>query len=754
MRSIRFRRLPLGLAIAALFSTAAQAQTAERTDAGAGAGANSSTSASAASPAGPTLGTVTVNASADASAQGLTAPFAGGQVARGGRVGLLGNLDFLDSPFNSISYTQALIQDQQAKSVGDVLLNDPSVRVARGFGNYQDIYYIRGFPAQSDDLSFNGLYGILPRQYVAAEMLERVEVFKGASALLNGGSPGGALGVGGGLGGTVNLLPKRAPNEPLTQISAGIDGRSQGYAHADIARRFGPDDSTGIRINAVRRDGDTGVRNENRELSLLSAGLDWRSAQARLSADLGYQDHELRHGQPSVSVASGLAIPKAPKASHNFGQRWESSKERDTFATLRGEFDITSNLTAWAAGGLRRGSESNDVSNPVTLVNAAGDTNSFRFANKRRDNAGTAEIGLRAKLQTGPVGHTVSLSATVLQLKERNAFAFSDFGGFGSNIYNPVAVPPPPTTAFLGGTLSHPNQTGNTRTSSVALADTLAFAEDRVLLTLGVRHQRLRDDRFDASTGAEQSSYDKSRNSPAAGLVVKPLDNVSLYANYIEGLVASPAASGAVINLGQTFAPYRSRQKEVGVKLDAGRIGGNVSYFTTAQPTARTVAVEQGSLFELSGEQRNRGVEFEVFGEPLRGVRLLGGLTLLDAKQRRTSGGLTDGQDAIGVPRTALNMNAEWDVPGVRGLALNARVIRTSSVYADAANTQQVPSWTRLDIGARYLVEVAGRAVTLRARIDNVANRNYWASAGGYPGLGYLVLGTPRTLALTGTVDF
>jgi iron complex outermembrane receptor protein len=65
-----------------------------------------------------------------------------------------------------------------------------------------------------------------------------------------------------------------------------------------------------------------------------------------------------------------------------------------------------------------------------------------------------------------------------------------------------------------------------------------------------------------------------------------------------------------------------------------------------------------------------------------------------------------------------------------------------------------LPSWTRLDLGASYLTRVMGRDLTLRARIDNVANRGYWASAGGYPGSGYLVLGAPRTVAVSGTIDF
>ena len=66
----------------------------------------------------------------------------------------------------------------------------------------------------------------------------------------------------------------------------------------------------------------------------------------------------------------------------------------------------------------------------------------------------------------------------------------------------------------------------------------------------------------------------------------------------------------------------------------------------------------------------------------------------------------------------------------------------------------RVPGWNRLDLGVRYLTEVQGRLVTLRARVDNATNRNYWASSGGYPGAGYLVVGAPRTFSLSASVDF
>lgn len=691
------------------------------------------------------IATVVVTASADASAQGLPSAYAGGQVARGGRLGLLGNVDIMDAPFNATNYTQALIQDQQARSVADVVQNDPSVRVARGFGNYQELYVIRGFAVNSDDLAYNGLYGLLPRQFVASELLERVEVLRGANSFINGAAPGG-----GGIGGMINLLPKRAPNKPLNEVTVGVESGGQTYVAADVARRFGEGNRAGIRVNAVRRDGDTAVDREKRRLSVFSVGLDYRGDNYRLSADIGYQDHQLRNGRPSVTVGSGLAIPAAPDADSNFAQPWTHSNERDTFGTLRGEVDLAPNVVAWAAMGARTGRESNVISSPTTTDNAGG-TVMTRFDNERKDNVRTGEIGVRGDFATGAVKHTVSATASAFELKSDNAYAFGDFAGWTSNLYRPVDVAAPAANAFVGGSLANPLLTQKSILSSYAVADTLSFLDDTVRVTAGVRHQRIKSYGYDYNSGAQNSAYDASANTPVAGIVYKPLKNVSVYANYIEALQQGPVASGTNIdNQGQIFAPYTSRQKEVGVKYDGGKLGASAALFTTSQP----MGYVENRHFGLFGEQRNQGLELSVFGLPAHGLRVLGGLTLLDAEQRRTAGGVNEGKDAIGVPRTQLNLGADWDVPQVAGLSLNARAVYTSHQYADAANTQQLPSWTRLDLGANYAMRVLDRDVTLRARVDNAFGRNYWASAGGYPGYGYLVLGAPRTVTVSATVDF
>lgn len=684
----------------------------------------------------------------DASQVELRDSFAGGQVSRGGRAGILGNLDMMDSPFASTNFTADIIREQQARSIADVLQNDPVVRVAKGFGNFQELYVMRGFPVYSDDMTYNGLYGVLPRQYVAAELSERVEVFRGASAFLNGAAPGGS-----GLGGSVNIVPKRAGDDPLNRVTLGYESQGHWYGAADVSRRFGDDSqSTGIRANFVQRGGETSIDNQDRELSVAAIGIDHDSDNFRLSLDLGYQDHQVDSPRPAVTP--GSAIPEAPDSDTNFAQEWTYTNERQFFGAVRGEYDFTDNITAWAAYGFRSGEEDNVFANP-RQAEANGDFSAYRFDNVRNDEIRSGEVGLNIEFKTASVGHTIITSASTFSLESENAYAFSDFSGFAGNIYNPVTATMPDADFFIGGDLSNPLITEKTDLSSFALADMISFNDGKVLLTLGGRVQNIETRTFDYNTGDELSGYDESQFTPVVGIVYKSSEQVSYYANYIEGLLpgeVAPASSGGepIDNAGEVFDPYSAEQIEVGVKYDAGQYGGSLSVFNTSKQSS----IVEDNVFSTDGEQQNQGLELSVFGMPTSNLRVLGGFTWLDAEMTKTQDGTLDGKTAIGVPDLQANINLEWDVDALPGLTVDARAAYTSKQYASADNSLEVDASNRFDLGVRYSFLAGMTDITLRARVDNVFDNNYWASVGGFPGSNYLVLSEPRTFRLSASFNF
>lgn len=379
----------------------------------------------------------------------------------------------------------------------------------------------------------------------------------------------------------------------------------------------------------------------------------------------------------------------------------------------------------------------------ITAIDGTMTNKPYQFP--ARFESRTAQAGIRGTFDTGPVHHSVSATASWLGLETGTNIFFAS-STISTSLYNPVwgALP-----LFPGATDTRP-RVSTSDLSGIALADTLSILDERVQLTLGLRQQYVSTRNYDRATQATIASYDAHALSPAVGLVVKPIEHLSLYANYIEGLQAGSTAPSTARNAGETFPPYQSKQYEVGIKYDWGRFTTTFSAFQIEQPSALTDPTTL--VYSVGGQQRNRGLELNAFGEVADGVRLLGGVTLMDAILTRTSTATTQGNQAPGVPHIQANLGAEWDTPFIRGLTLTGRVIYTSSQYYDPANKQKLPDWSRFDLGARYTFEgPQGKPITVRAEVLNVGNQNYWAGTSASYGL---ALGIPRTFLVSTTFDF
>lgn len=667
----------------------------------------------------------------------LPAPFAGGQVATGGRLGVLGNRDIMSTPFNITSYTAKSIADQQARTIADVAKNDPSVRTTWADGSYSNQFFIRGLPLANPDISINGLYGLVPYQMSGTSWVERVEILKGPSALLNGMAPQGSV------GGNINLVTKRAAEEPLNRVTLGYISKGQFGGKVDFARRFGDQKEFGLRINGAYSNGNSPVDGQRIKLGEGSVGLDYRGDHVRLSADVIYQSNYADNPVRPIYARAGFRVPRAPGASSDLGQSWYYSDGKDILGIARAEVDITDNIMAYATVGAR----SNDflgLYNFSYLKNAYGDFDANNYFQPSENQTRTGEIGLRAKLNTGPLRHEITASVTGL---------YSELGvvapvvsTYSSNIYLPGWAPHP----NLANYSSKAPKTSASTLTSVAITDSIFALDDRVQLILGARHQIVRQKGWSATTRLQTADYDESATTPAVGLVLKPWDNVSFYANYIEGLSQGPTAPAGSANVGEAFAPIKSKQYEAGVKAQYGTLGASLSAFQIEQPSGLLNSAT--NRYSVDGEQRNRGIEFNVYGEAIEGVRVLGGVVFMEGKQTKSATVANNGKTAIGVPDVQLNLGAEWDMPFLRGLTLTGRWVYTSSQYVSADNSQSIPSWTRIDLGARYTFNRAdGKPITIRASVENVLDKDYWAAASSSFGL---ARGAPRTYLVSTTFDF
>lgn len=660
-------------------------------------------------------------------------PYPGGQVARGGRVGFLGNKDFMETPFSLTAYTAQTVADQQARTIADVIENNPAFRTIYPDNDVATDFTVRGNKVKALDAAYGGLYGMMSP---GLEAVERIEVLSGTNALLNG------LGPIGGVGGSINMVPKRSLDTPLTRLTTRYISDSQLGVQADISRRFGEDKRLGLRLNGAYSDGDTATDTQSKKVAVAALALDYQGDRFRVAADVGYRKNDTQSPSRTTYLTTGFNIPAPPKSGANWQQPWSYDNTRALTGTLRTEYDIGPDLTAHVAVGTSRYREEELFANTF-LYNAHGDLQQRQVYWPLYRDSSTAEAGLNGRVATGPIKHSWAASASGLWIE--NGILLNELTRTTTNLYSPVFIAQP-SIAGLAGAGAVP-RTGVTRLTGVAVADTMSVLEERLQLTLGLRRQNVSSENFNTSGASLAPGYNKSATTPGVGVIVKATQAVTLYANYIEGLQQGPTATGGS-NQGQVFSPYVSKQQEAGVKVDFGRIAATLGVYQLKTPNGYLDT--PSNLYRVDGEQRTRGLELNTFGEVATGVRLLGGVALVDARQTRTNQGINDGKRVTGAPKLHFNLGAEWDVPALDGLTVSARAIHTASQYIDTTNLQSIPSWTRYDAGIRYRTKWNNTPTTLRLNVQNVFDKSYWAAAVD----SYVIQSTARTVLLSATFDF
>ena len=664
------------------------------------------------------------------------AAYAGGQLANGGSLGALGTANVMDTPLSTMNYTAELLADQQVRTLADVVINEASVRTLTSTNGFGEDFQIRGYTVASGDAGLNGLYGLTPSSHMPAALMERVEVLKGPNTLLNGMSPNGSV------GGGINIVTKRAGDEPLTRLTTSFVSAGQIGMQADVGRRFGTDNAWGIRVNGMVMDGATSIKDGRQQQGLGALALDYKSAGLRWSLDTYSLYEDNLNLRPQIGFNTDVsALPAAPAANANWfpGTRM---KYADSVLAQRLDVDLNADLTLYGAAGYRYGNFQQTL--PYGAVDSDGNGTVGNAYYDAYSKTASADVGMRVHLRTAGVGHTVVLGLTQLNQETGYAYVTGDYSSSFS-IYNQTALP------TISTSRSTPARESNTRLSSLTLIDTLSFADGKLLVTGGVRRQSAITDAYSISTGLQTATMSANILSPLLGVVLKPSERLSLYANYTTGLTPGGVVSGTqYVNFGQVLAPYQATQYETGVKFDWGRVMTSAALFQINRASAISTQLDATTLsYGYNGQQRNRGLELSAYGELIPGLRLMASATFYQARLTHTDGGTYDGNTPTGVPKQTFNLGGDWELPWVGGMSINTRVIYTSSEYFNASNTLSIPGWTRVDIGARYRTRIAGKPVVLRASVENLFNRDYWLDSASY-----VTVAAGRTLLLSAQVDF
>ena len=663
-------------------------------------------------------------------------PFPGGQVATGQRLGLLGNRDRLETPLSATSLTADLVQNQQVTDYYQIIQNLPSLQATttpnQGITNFQS----RGVQVSRNSIGFDGITNLFSDTQPSLVGIERVESLRGPTALFSGlSSPFLST-----AGGVINFVPKRAGAEDVTSVTAGYQSDAIGYAQFDFGRRFGKENEWGLRLGGELLGGDTPVDFNERRQRGVALALDYSNDPFRAVLDVRYNEVDQDGQTREFFGASGPTIPTNFDADTNNNQPWAFIDNDTLLGALRVEYDLLSETTAFAVASGAIHNRSSSTGFPSDLQpngDFTTDVGSFRDDGNLN---GNLEGGVRSRFTTGPVSHTVVAAVNYGVLEERFAFTGLDPAqAFQNNIFNPIVVPDPDIQVdkAVGPTLEG-------EFFGVTLVDTLGFFNDRLQVTGGLRYQDIRIENFSATTGDRTSLSEGSRLSPGVGVLFRVNDNISVYANYLEGLSNGGSAPLTAANAGEQLGPIVSDSIEVGAKFNIGTIGVDAALFQIRDTTS---GVDQNTnIFGEVGERRIRGFEVAAFGEIIDDLRLLGGATFYDSEITESDNPENVGQAGPGIPDYVLALGLEYDVPVLEGLTLTGGVRRQGEAKVILGNDVEVPSWTTVDLGARYSFE----RYTARFSVENVFDETYFNGSS----FGELALGTPRTFLASLSVDF
>ncbi|WP_295238358.1 TonB-dependent receptor [Veillonella sp.] len=667
--------------------------------------------------------------------------YAGGQVSRVNSIGMLGKKDFLDTPFNVTGITAATMANQQATNIIDVTSNDASVN-DQTLSGASNAWNIRGFKTTQQDVQFNGVYGIAPRFYTGVEGLDRVEILKGPSAMLSGMAPNDTV------GGVINFVPKRAGDMPVNQVTLSYGTGHQFSQQLDMSRRFN-DGKYGVSLTVLNRGKqETTYKDESNSASTVSLGLDAKGERWRTSLDLGYVYNDIENPQYRVSISEKVAakLTALPDVADDakFGAPGTYRRITEKFGLWKGEYDLNEDWTAYAAFGMR--STSMDyLYNTFTLSNAKGSSKIAYKHNGQLNKGITAELGVKGKIETNSLDHEISIGASRIDYKRYMNNRNIDLAGTGvTSVYNPTF------DAYIDDNISYLPLNDKNSLKSIAISDVISTKDKKWQFMVGGRLQSVKTDTYSYKnnnlTGV--TSYDETAFSPGFAIVHKLNDKTSIYANYIQGLSAGDIVTDPeAANPNVVFAPYKTKQYEVGAKFDFGKFATTVSAFQLIKPSM--IENTQTKIYSVDGEQRNRGIEVSFFGKPTKGTRWLGGFTFLDAKYTATKGGINEGNRVAAVPRYSAVVGLEHDLKGVEGLTLTTKLTYNGSAYINATNTLGTPAWVRWDLGARYKFNWHNTPMTVRANVYNVLDTVRWRALENA-----VYLGTGRTFALSVTADF
>ena len=649
----------------------------------------------------------------------------------------------LDVPQSLSIVTSEQILRRGFTSVSDIIEYLPGVSMSQGEG-HRDAVVFRGVRSTAD-FFIDGVRDDV-QYYRPLYNLEQLEVLRGPNALLFGR---------GGTGGILNRVTKKAEiGSNFSQITGYADSFGAGGLQGDV--NVGLTDSVAFRLNAMaegldnHRDHFDGERigvNPTARVSL--------NESTRLDLSYEYVDHErfidrgiptgsngdpverldrVVFGDPNVNVTRLKAHIFMANLEHRFS---DSMKGKVT--ALYGDYDkLYQNFYAASY------SEANfpDV---VTLDGYVDTT--------QRENL-TLSGNLIKEVSFANMSHRFLLGGEYVDTSSEqdrwNTYwseTADDKETF--SVTRPMGIIGGVGTNALGARTVNDftvDQNDDTRVgvevASFYLQDEMAVT-DYLDIVLGARFDQFEIDVFNVPADDSRSKRDEEV-SPRMGLVLKPMENMSLYASYSESFLPRSGEQFANINgsKGQLDADTFANT-ELGFKWDISpALSFTAAVFEIEQESPQVADNDPATLDVIKSE--TDGFELQLEGQLTEAWYISAAYSYLDGEQVGRTG--SKGLRPRELPE---NMFSVWNfVQFTPKLGVGLGLTYQDESFINNSNTARLPSYTRVDAALYYQWSDDLR---VQLNFENLGDTVYFPSS---HSTHQASVGAPLSARLAVTMDF
>lgn len=626
-----------------------------------------------------------------------------GYKASTSRSSMRGDTLLIDTAQSISVVTQTQIQDQNITSMEEAARYVPGINVAQGEGN-RDQVLIRGNNTSADffvdgardDLQyFRDFYNV-----------DRIEFLKGPNAMAFGR---------GGSGGVINRVTKYADGQRKRQLVLSGGSFENRRIQTDLGDKV--NDKLAVRLNSMYEASSTFRDNGDLERYGINPTATLKLSEAT-EVRAGYEHfRDVRFNDRGHPSQGGIAAKfNAETFVGNPNQNQAETRGDSVYATINHKLDGQTNIRNHTLHGKYYKFYQNVYAN--SAVNNNGEFTLAAYNNLQKREIFTNQLDLNKKFEHFGFKHNTTIGA---ELTRQGTTAYRENGSFaGGN--NTVSLSNP--ISLVDITYGNPSiDTSATLNIYALYAQDQIDLNDKLQLVAGLRYDQFN---IDLNSFNQEFSQREDLLSPRLGLVYKPQENISLYANYsVTYLPSAGDQFNSLTNGSALLKPEKMQNHEIGAKFDVSdHLSLAAAAYILNRDNTRANDPNNAGFFIATGKTQTSGLEFSATGKVTEKWQTIASYAMQDAVVKSGTQNAVKGAKVALVPRHNIALWNKYDLDDKLSLALGA--IYQSDQYAGSDNAVRLKGFTRFDLGAYYNINKTYR---LQLNVENLLDRRYTLTA-------------------------